>query len=228
MENSQLLEYIGETRTQKLIDSIQSEYKELQKKQFPNSKNLTKTCCVITVSNKNESEIKSIGMSCINDLFLDNFGQWFSLIFGGQSGIFPFVNSGGGTNTMFIVRALTKYNTTGGLGGAVGARVRIGNGSNPATRSDFNIQSSFGSSPESAENNVGSASYQVGLSKVTIPIIITPTGGSGSIREAVLFGRWVNQNSNTVGSFAVSRDNISPVVNFVAGQTINIEYGILI
>ncbi len=225
MENSQLLEHIGETKTKKLIDSIQSEYKELQRKQFPKSENLTKTCCVVSVLEKNETEIKSIGMSCVNDLFLDNWGLFLAVLLGGQGGFFSFRQISNVGQNMFVVRNLTKYNETSG---AVGAKVQIGQGSTPPTRSDFAIDSAFASSPENSLQNVGTASYQVGLSKITIPIQITPTGGSGSIAEAVLFGQWVQQGTNTIQSFALSRDLISPVVGFVNGQSINLDYGILL
>ena len=81
-----LQEFIGKTKSQKLIDECHKIYKDNFQKEFPEyfEHNYTKVASVITILENNE--IKQIGMSKINDLLTDNYGKWF-----GQF-IFPTVN----------------------------------------------------------------------------------------------------------------------------------------
>ncbi len=106
------------------------------------------------------------------------------------------------------------------------ARIRIGKGTTPATRQDFDIETPFSTSPESAWFNViGTAGWNSGLGQISIGGGISATG-SGAISESAYSTVWRATDSAHHRSL-FSRDNISPVVNFINGETINVNYVLL-
>ncbi len=231
MENSQLLEYIGKTKTKNLVDDIQKEYCELQIKTFQDRENFVKSSSLISVTDFNETEIKSIGMSCINDLFLNNWGRFLAFILGAQAGN---VNLKGTTN---IGSDVTVCNTTNNKFNSyvtpnfvTGTTLRLGLGATPPAMNNFNVETGLTSgAPEASTAICGDSSYSAGLGKITIPTVIAPTTGAGTIRESVLFGKWLRrQTPANITTWALIRDSISPNVVYVANQTIGIEYSIFI
>lgn len=214
MENSQLLEHIGKTKTQKLLNEISKSYFELKEK----SKNRLNPMCIVSV--EKENEIKSIGMSCVNDLFLNNFGLFFGALLSGNRTTQIVKNQSGSNKNLRMWGNSNMFNVTDVI--TVGGMVKIGSGSTPASRSDFTIQTPFGNSPENSLRNTGNAGYNSGLGQVTIPTLISPTGGAGSISEAGLFLRC--ETIGTGDQIMMSHDNISPVANFSIGDSINVEY----
>ena len=162
-------------------------------------------------------------MSCINDLLNRNWGRVISAISSDQGG-FSLFDTGG------VSRACTMYTTGNSLFTvdlvSIGTRCQLGQGSNPATRSDNNIQTPFVGGVESSQINTGDGGYNSGLGKVDVPTLFSPTLGSGSISETVLFGVW-SRIGNIVFTCCITRDNISPVVNFVGGQAVNVDYSLL-
>lgn len=109
-------------------------------------------------------------------------------------------------------------------------QVQIGKGTTPATRADFTVDDPFtNTNPlgnlENTPQNSGVGIYTVGLSSILIQSMFSPTGGSGNISEVVLMGRW-KDTTNANFDFALSRDNISPVVSFIMGDIINVDYTI--
>ena len=122
MENSQLLEYIGETKTQKLIQSITKEYFEIKNKKTKNDLNSN---CLISVVD--EKEIKAIGMSCVNDLLNNNFAKFIEGAFmrGGTETLKSISNVD--EDVRFTSASATRYNnnqtsqTT-----PIGSRVQVG------------------------------------------------------------------------------------------------------
>lgn len=227
MENSQLLELIGKTKTKNLVDDIHKEYRELIKKEFPNKENLIKTNALISVTDVGETEIKSIGMSCVKDLWLNNWQIAMSFLLA-QNPSFTSLRqiSNVGQNVFFISsgRCFNNIEISN-----QGQSVFLGSGSTPPVMDNFNIETALTSgAPESSIVPTGESSYSFGLGKVTIPTLISPTNGSGTIRESVLFGKWFQGGTNTIQTFALTRDLISPNVNYVATQSIDIEYSIVI
>jgi len=228
MENSQLLEYIGETKTRNLKDEIQKEYHELVRKQFPDKANFVRSNSLISVTDVNETEIKSIGMSCIDDLFLNNWLTIMSFLLGGQGGFIAMPQSGGiGINTRIANSLGNKINNY--TAGDVGYGVRLGSGSAPPAMNNFNVEIGLTSGvPENGTVRSGDSVYSVGLSKITMPTLISPTFGAGTITESVLFGLWSKASPASINAYPVARDLISPSVNYVATQSIDVEYTILI
>ena len=220
MENSQLLELIGKTQTENLMQDVKNQYAENFNKQFPNYYNekaciVTKSFSLITVTK--EKEIKSIGMSCMNDLLNDNFGEFLKGIIGIQG----FSGKELDTDNLFNYtasssnQAYNMFNT--GIG--MGSTWRIGKGTTPATRQDFKIEDPFVTGAEaSLQSTIGGAGWNSGLGQISI---------SGAISESILVCAWRSTTDSAHHRSVYSRDNISPVANFIIGETININYTLL-
>ncbi len=227
IENEEILQHIGKTKTQKLQDEITKEYFERYDKKFPLINEVDifhKSLALITITKPNETEIKNIGMSCLNDLLLDNWGNCLNSLLSGASAnltnISGVANSGtfwGGSN--FFTQALTSAPTS-----PVGTECKVGAGLSTPQRTDFNIETPFGSSPENSFRNTGNGGWNSGLGQVTISTLISPTGGSGSIGEAGLFAEWYIKPAFDDETIMLSHDKISPTVSFIIGEAINVEY----
>ena len=221
MENEQLLEYIGKTKTNNLIEQINKEYFENFRKQFPNfysSPEIAKASSLVTVTKENE--IRSIGMSCMNDLLSDNYGIYLMSLYGGNLNIETLQDI---TNTGESVKFMgtgTMFNSTFV---AVGTQIQIGKGTSTPTRQDFNIESPFTTAPESTIKNTANGGWNSGLGQVLASMIPFGAGGSGDISETI-FVQVMNITTNVQKKFLMSRDLISPISNFILGQTINVNY----
>lgn len=225
MENSQLLEHIGKTKTQKLQDEITKEYFEIFEKKFPSYSENHKMNSLVTVTK--EKEIRSIGMSCINDLINDNWGKMLSSLIAGDEFIAPpNVDIGGTTNNaLFVYRTSGSFNMTD-TAGAVGSNIAIGQGLTPAARTDFDIETDFAIGPESILNPTGNGGWSSVLGQVQIPWQIISLG-SGTITETGLFGQWGTLSPVEIQQYLLSHDNISPGVAFVGGQSVNVDYSMV-
>ncbi len=230
IENSQLLEIIGKTKTKNLIDDISKHYFEIQKKEF-GSNNISKALSIVSVSQPKETEILDIGMSCIQDILSDNWGEFLKGILTSNqtvsltddAGTPRSVQLGGG-----VSGNLNPYNVNNNPAGQVGSICRIGKGTTPATRQDISIETAFTNGGiEDGTISTGSGGFNVGLSQIDIPCVISPLAGSGAISETGLFTRW-HYVGGANARFLITRDNISPVVNFIAGQAVNIDYKLLL
>jgi hypothetical protein len=218
MENQLLLEKIGQTKTDRLIRECENIYKENFAEKFPNyfeNKNTLKSFSIVTITEN--KEVKSIGMSKVEDLLTDNFGKWFGAFIYPTSPIT--MEDDSSTN-----RTVTMWATGGtwnsvNIGGAVGTQVEVGTGTNVATRQDVALQN-----PQQILNS-SDGGWNSSLGQVDIPATI-PSTFSGNISEVGLFGVWAF--SGGVGRFLLSRDNISPVVSVIIGQSINVDYKLLL
>ncbi len=229
IENSQILEHIGETKSDKLIREIQSEYFELRDKKFPPKEN--KLSCNTVISVTKDKEIKSIGMSCINDLLLDNFGKFIQGAFLRNSGTLNTIaDTGVLETTRYIgnVANTARYNSIVNV--STGTRFQVGQGTTPATRGDFKTETPFTNGGlEDNQTSTGTGVYTVGINRVNVAGVISPTTGTGSISEFVMFGIWQKfPQAQQTRNYALSRDNISPVANFGIADAINIDYAIQI
>jgi len=227
IENSQLLELIGKTKTQNLLDDISKEYFELQIKKYPDY-SISKALSIISITKPNETEIEAIGMSCINDLLTDQWGIFLrgilssnaTITINDEIGTPRTVQLGGG-----ISGQGAPYNVTNNPAGQVGSACQVGTSAVPPTRQDVTINAPFGVAPESNKITTGNGGYNAGLSQIDIPCQISPTGGAGVIAESCLFCRW-HTPSDGNRFFCISHDVISPTVSFIIGKTINIDYKI--
>ena len=157
--------------------------------------------------------------------FSDNFGKLISAHFAPQatgSGFqFRDINDVARNTTVYGSHLANKYNQGNQC------TVQVGKGLTPATRQDFNIEDPFIGGAESIRQNTGFGGWNSGLGQVDIPTVISPTAGSGSISETVLYNMWHTTN---IGDhhFLMSRDNISPIVSFISGKAINVDYKLLL
>lgn len=228
IENEYILERKGETKTQNLLDECSKEFQENFTKRFPDYKDQIHAHSIVSVTEENE--IKDIGISCMNDLLTDNFGIWFGAFLAGRPTIVSMKNFTNASVNCGISTNLYNYNNTDGIstGEFIGTYIGIGQGTTPATRQDFNIESFFATPPENVRLPCGSGGWNSGLGKVDIPMIPIGAGGSGAISETCFFQSWHSEVSLNNQIYCLARDNISPVVNFVIGQTINVDYSLIL
>ena len=222
IQNQQILQYIGETKTKKLVENIQKEYFEILRKKFPEKsnpiENLQCNCLVIT-HEKNDDEIKGIGISCIDDLINDNFANFFGAILS-RLGSKNLIDNANVSRSLLIYGQNDTFGDTNGASGvhSLGCQFAIGSGTTIPARTDFEvesiIQAVFSPSGNAGYNSVSGQISITGASAVLI--------GSGSIGNAVMYGRWFSVGVTRL--FVISHDLISPVVNFVNGQVATIEY----
>ena len=211
-------EFKGETKSNKIIDNCYHIYKELFTKQFPEyfQKNHSKMFSLVTITEDNE--IKDIGMSKVDDLLVDNWGEFFGALLGGTSATMK--NNGGSSKTVNVYGSAQTRLFSITNNGAVGTKIRVGTGTTPATRQDFAI--------ETFQQDLisGNGGWNSGLGKVDIPA--NAVAGAGfSLTETVLEGQWIEDFSLAVNNFALSHDVFNPV-SVLIGQTINVDYQLLL
>ena len=219
MENSQLLEYIGETRTQKLQNEITKTYFENFHKQFPNFAYNHKMNSLVTVTKENE--IKSIGMSCLNDLITDTWANFLGVLIAGGTAVLTISNIA--THRLNVYSSFSNDKFNNFSFGSVGTLIQVGKGVTPATRQDFNIENAFAVSPENSRIGTGVGGWNSGLGQVQVPMQLI-SSSSGAISETCLYGKWNVTSGGGNETYLLSRDNISPVVNFIGGESINVDY----
>lgn len=106
-------------------------------------------------------------------------------------------------------------------------QAQIGQGSTPPARTDFNIETPFSNAPESVRNTSLDFGYNSPLGKITIGTTISPAGGPGTITEVTKYVSWRSGGAvNNV--ICIIRDIVSPGVNFVLGQSIQIDHEVII
>jgi len=231
-ENNLLNSLIGQSYNQKSKFEAYKILNEIHKQ--ADKYCMEKAICYVM----DKGEIKGVGGSSlmqnkktgeiVSDLILNNVGLWLAKIFSTRTTAnqsFTGTNSAGGA-TPIHSRALTSnvFNITSG--GSVGVNLAVGAGSTPPVRTDFTIQTFFGTAPESLVFTAGFPVYNSGLGTFKNNGIIV-AGGSGTINESVLFDVWRTQASG-LATFALFRDIISPAVPFISGQSIALEYTVQI
>jgi len=186
-----------------------------------------KALCYIVDNN----EIKGVGGSTMmkdktgkisSNLILDNFGLFLAAIFMGipASGAETIVlkDTGGVNRTVNIISLVPLWNFS------TGATMfhQVGSGSLAPARTDFNINTAFGTAPEDAIFEPSDPVYNSSIGNFKSLGSIT-AGGSGTINESIIVSRW-RDSGNTNRFFAHFRDIISPGQSFIAGQAIALEY----
>jgi len=227
MENSYILERIGQTKNQKLIDDCSKEFKEIFTKKFPKYNQALHAHSIVSVTEN--FEIKKIGISCMNDLLLDNFGKWIGLMLAGNPATVILKQTGDVGFDVGVFHTTRNFNQATAGSVSVGTQIKIGQGLTGAIRSNFGIETAFGTAPESGLQSTGNGGYNSGLGKVDIPMVPFGAGGAGAISETGYFAQWhLTNGAFNQSTFCLARDNISPVVDFTLGQTINVDYSLLL
>jgi len=217
----ELTELIGETKSQKVIDETLKIYREKFDKHFPNyfDKPNTKMICLVTALDNNE--IKSIGMSKTNDLLLDQWGNILGMMLDGASATREIKQESGALRFIRVwgspTSCLFRSNN-----GATGTFIKLGDGVSAVARTDFNIESQI-----EANINTLAGGWNSGLGKVDIPATAVASVGI-TIKEVGLFGKWNSQVPASVSNYMISHDNLNPFVSAITGQTINVDYQLLL
>lgn len=161
----------------------------------------------------------------------DNFGKLLARLIrspstGADSNFIAFFDTGN------IIRGLGIYALAGNFvfnftsQGAGLSKTRVGDGTTPPTRQDFTIDNGFPDSPESALQSSVTPTFNSGLGKITQATLISPTGGSGTVKEVIKTARWARAIGGG-GDFLISR-NIVPDKSFVIAESINLDHEVLI
>ena len=179
-----------------------------------------------------KNEIKGVGGSTllkdkndkiISNLILDQFGILLAGMFKGgtleKSVVILDVN--GAPSTLIVnSTASVKFNQRN----AVEVSFQVGSGSTPPIRTNFNIETAFGTLPESQGFTTVIPVWNSGLGNFKNNGSII-AGGAGTIDESILQINWLD-SSSVFRTFVLFRDIISPSASFIAGQTIVLEYTI--
>ena len=223
MENQILLEKIGETKTDKLIQDCNKIYMEKFRKEYPNyfESNYLKSIAKVLVSKPNSNEISGIGMSCMNDLMTKQFAQFLGAFLGsarftlpdepkntaGTPQVWGFLK--GSPDSQFFGRTTT---------GATGLNFNVSNSLNVPVKTDFNAN--LGTISRALIANSGS--FSAGLNTVT-----WSAGNFAlvdfSISSASVIPSWQLAGGG-IGNYLLLYDLISPVVPVLLGESIFIEY----
>ena len=221
-DNKWLDTFIGATFKQKAVHAAQRYLME-QKLRHLGYKPMISETSLVTITDKHR-QILGMAGSKPSDLVLDQFGAWLA-------GFIRAVTVGG-TVTAVTMKADSGIDQTvnvyGGAGfninsaGTRGTQIKVGSGSTAPARTNYAIQTDFGTAPESGYFDTNTGSYAVGV--ISLSGAIT-AGGAGTINEDILVGVWINSNS-AQNKFALFRDAVSPGVAFVAGGIINVAWTI--
>lgn len=229
--NEYLLDYIGKTSTEKILEDarkyiLENKVKTLKFNPRPN--------VVSFVYTKDQNQIMQIGASIPNDLLTNNFGKLLAQMFRNVSTtgqeLISLTDTGG------TIRSNSPYwfaDVNFGNGdwrgmlvqvkGSIFSGIQIGQGITEAARSDFKIESPFtNGGPEDSKFTIQVPVFNIALSRCSFSNSIISVG-SGGISETVLLNRYCDR-SQIVREYCIARDNINPVVSFTPGQSIFTEY----
>ncbi len=227
-KNDLLNSLIGQSFNQKSKFEADNILKEIHKKADQYS--MEKALCYVL----DKGEIKGVGGSSlmqnkksgeiVSDLILDQFGVLFAGVlskFQVADKIIQLKTTLGGLVNLKAIGSGTTFPQLGF--GGIGNRFQVGSGSTSPARSDFNIETAFGTAPESGLMSPASDPvFNSGLGNFKMIASII-AGGAGTINESVWIGTFLN-TANATNSYAFFRDIISPAVPFIAGQSIALEY----
>ena len=186
----------------------------------------------VTVLKPKTNKIMDVGFNVLHDLILNNFGIWlsgfikqpaivdsyeFALIdITNTSQTFNFYSDGSPSPNHVLFNNLSTY--------AIGTQLQVGSGTTAAARTNYAIETPFGNAPENTRFSTGAGSYASAAISFSGAI---SAGGAGTVNEMGFFGYWppVSEVPKTIMLF---HDILSSGVPFVAAETLNASYSILL
>ncbi len=222
--NEYLNQFKGKTINERIVKDCQNYL--LEEKLKVNQKNPNEVC-LVHVEDPKTKEIISIGGSIPSDLILDQLGfflqEHFRIPVGGDV-ITPsvFIAEDGVSHDFKIISANPPagFNAPAGI---KGGRVKIGQGSTPPVRTDFDIETPFVTPPESLTVDVTPPIYDNILGQIQF-FTIQQAGGSGTISEIGFFVQWRANVPSVNKNFMLAHDLVSPTVSFIINQTITVNW----
>jgi len=225
LHNDYLLDFVGKSKTNKIQSEIQ---KFVLEQKIKSCFNLPMS--IIDTHNPFESEILNIGASIPSDLILDNFGYLMDHYIGCVGAVTKMTDIAGVLNSTTLPLSNQNVMNTAGFSQPpspsffplTGTLFKLGSdGVTSPLRTDYNINTPLGSSPENLITGTNDGGYNSGLGTFTASKTFPNAGGSGTIAE---MGSFIQQTTGvTLKQYMISHDLISPVVPYVAGQVINVE-----
>ena len=97
---------------------------------------------------------------------------------------------------------------------------QIGKGTTPAFRTDLNIETPFTNGGQEDNRVTSVPAFYIPATELIELITTIPTSGSGTITEVCKFVI-INDNTGVDRVIMISRDIISPGIDFVSGQNVN-------
>lgn len=224
MENEYLLDYIGQTKSNKISNDIHNYVLEQKIKDCFNL-----PMAIIDLHNPNDKEILGLGVSITNDLILDNFGKMMNCIVGMRTTTLQDdsdnpIQCSVSANTVNVFTYGFNLQRTPDNITPIGSKFKLGDSGLSPTRTDFKINNDLPSSPEKDYQNSGLGIVNSGLGSITTSRAYPNAIGTGTVKE---FGFFIQLKENNFDSprftFMMSHDLISPNVSFIAGQILNTE-----
>ena len=222
MINDFLENYVGFTAKQSVLDEIHKSLLQERAKVL-GYENKVIPIATVRIEDPKSKEILSIGASIPNDLITDNWGELLAAIHGPftTARTFSGLNDvgNGGPFTIRVWRAASGNSWDRNFR----TQIQVGSGSSPVARTDFNIETAFGSGIESTRVPSNSGGYNATLGQVKVSANISPTTGGGTVTESCMF--WdITDDASILRTYLMSHDLIAPGVVFLAGQSIVPEY----
>lgn len=196
--------------------------------EHPRAKRTMHETVLLAVLNPKTHKILDAAINKPNDLILDNFGLWFAGLIRN-----PVVGASGTTckdiaNANKVVlcfgqQAGSAYNFNLSAY-ATGSYVQVGKGQTPPLRSNYNIETAFGTAPESGVFGSGAGSYAAGT--ISFSASVT-AGGSDTAYETGFFGRWIDQTQALV-TIMLFHDLLASGVPFTPGKLLVTSYAMAI
>ncbi len=226
--NQYLTDFVGRTNKVKVVEDAYKYLLEEKRKKLGYNPMFSEISIVRAIEN---DEIKSIGGSVPQDLILDNWGEFWSKHFRAPStaNADPVMVRTDGAVINSRVYGSTAYNSAfSNTGDTVhGGNIRMGQGSTPAARTDFEL-TSFLAAPEGNLVNAGPGGYDNNTGKIIVSHAAITAGANGSVNETGLYNRWKGATVPLSHTYMVFHDLISPGVNFLTGQNLVTNYVIQI
>jgi len=227
-ENDPLNSLIGRSFNQKSKFQAEKILNEIHSRAQSRTVSKSALCYIL-----DKDEIKGVGGSTlmktkdgkiISNLILDQFGVLFAGVLSKFQVADKIIQLKSTTGGLINLKAIGSGTTFPQLGfGGIGNRFQVGAGVTAPARTDFNIETAFGTAPESglmapATDPV----FNSGLGNFKMNASIT-AGGAGTINESVWIGTFLN-TANATNNYAFFRDIITPAQVFIASETIALEY----
>ena len=233
MINEYLLDFIGKSNSQNVLNDAKKFVLEEKSKAL---KFAPRPNVISLVHTENKNEIMQIGASKPDDLISDNLLIILAGMFGtptSENRLIQLIPTDGILRDFHVIArqpasgSTTTYTSMyASTAGGLSCNIQVGKGVTGATRQDFKIEDPFANGGlEDGINPIGAPVYNPSLSRNSFATSFLATG-LGGISETVLQTRYMTNltGGRTTKLVQLSRDNISPIVSFIASESVFVEY----
>jgi len=231
LDNNYLLDYKGQTFTDKLKESMISHVLEVKEDRLGYTPRFTDIGMVVSHPTEKMPEIHGVGASVllkeddnlVEDTVLNNFMAWFSGWFSPpgitQTRIVK-DRSGVDNNVIVVGSGTPKIFNRIAAGSGRGTAVQVGSGTTIPLRTDVDIETPFLDNPQANASNTNDGGWNSALGRVSVTKSIATTTSGGTVGEIGLF-HFMNNNLDVRVITMITHDKITPGVPFLIGETLN-------